>query len=292
MNLRDLVYVEAVARLKHFSLAAEECHVSQPTLSSQIKKLEDYLNVPLFERTNKKVMLTDYGHQLLAPIKRILQEVERIEETALLAQDPLAGKFRLGAFPTLSTYIFPGLVPQIKQKLPNLRLILVEEKTAHLIEQVKQGQLDAAFLALPVSDPELLSLPLFEDVFYVAVPTGHALTKYKTIEPSQLLNYPLLLLEEGHCLRDQSLAFCQMAGIQEEQDVRATGLETLRQMVKAGTGITFMPNVAIHWQQPDEGIVYIPFKAPVPRRTIGLIWRKTSARKQVIEAVGAMLRSA
>ena len=271
----------AVAELEHFGQAAEQCSVSQPTLSGQIKKLEEELGVVLFERTNRRVMLTEAGERIAHSARRILREVDTIQDTAKSSQDPFTGKFRLGAFPTLSTYIFPYLVPRLKQVMPNLRLILNEEKTATLIDELRHGEIDAALLALPVHDDFLVSQELFEDKFFLAVPPDHELTKYPVIEQKTLKKHRLLLLEEGHCLRDQALEICKFHGIGEEQDFKATGMETLRQMVKAGTGITFMPNIAIN--ENEAGIRYIPFAPPVPFRTIGLVWRKTSARLKVMD---------
>ncbi len=287
MNLRDLQYLIAVADLRNFSQAANQCCVSQPTLSNQIRKLEETLGVVVFERSNKRVMPTETGEQIISLARRVLREVDAMHDVAQSAQDPLAGKFRLGAFPTLSTYIFPSLVPKITAAMPQLRLVLVEEKTQTLLDRLKRGELDAALLALPVYDDQLVVRALFDDEFFLAVPPLHPLAKKKQAEQTDLSNSKLLLLEEGHCLRDQALEVCHRVGMEEEQDFRATSLETLRQMVKAGSGITFMPNIAI---QPDEtGICYVPFKKPAPYRTIGLVWRKTSARMAVIEKLLPML---
>jgi LysR family hydrogen peroxide-inducible transcriptional activator len=243
--------------------------------------MEESLGVQIFERSNKKVLPTELGEQIIASARRILLEVDYIEELAKNAQDPCAGNFRLGAFPTLSTYIFPGLVPLIKETLPQLRLILIEEKTDLLIAKLKQGQIDAAMLSLPIKEDFLISEKLFDDEFQLAVADNNPLTKKSIISLSDLLQQQLLLLDEGHCLRDQALQICQLNGAEEQQDVRATGLETLRQMVRAGTGITFMPKIAIN--NVENGIHYIPFKEPVPKRTIGLVWRKTSARTELME---------
>jgi LysR family transcriptional regulator, hydrogen peroxide-inducible genes activator len=287
MNLRDLRYLVAIADLRSFVQAADHCFISQPTLSTQIKKMEESLNVQIFERTNKKVMPTELGEQIIASARRILIEVDSIEKLAKNAQDPLAGNFRLGAFPTLSTYIFPGLVSKIKLALPKLRLILIEEKTETLIEQLRQGQLDAALLAMPIQDDYLQSRMLFEDEFYLAVASEHPLAKRQSIAQSDLFHQQLLLLDEGHCLRGQALQICQINDADEQQDVRATGLETLRQMVKAGTGITFMPKIAV--REAEEGICYLPFEDPVPKRTIGLFWRKTSSRNELLEIISNLL---
>jgi len=281
MNLRDLKYLVVLANLRSFVQAAEQCHISQPTLSTQIKKMEQDLEVTIFERSNKKVIPTQLGEQIIASAQQILLEVEHIEELAKNAQNPFAGNFRLGAFPTLSTYIFPQLVSQIKQVLPELRLILIEEKTDKLITLLKQGQIDAALLALPVKEDSLVSTKLFDDEFKLAVAIDNPLAKKKIINPKDLLNQQLLLLDEGHCLRDQALQICHLHGAEELQDVRATGLETLRQMVRVGTGITFMPNIAI--KESESDIRYIPFIEPVPKRTIGLVQRKIGVRTELTE---------
>ncbi len=288
MNLRDLQYLVAVADLNNFSKAADACHVSQPTLSNQIKKLEEFLGVTVFERTNKRVMLTEHGASLILHARRILNEVDKIKDIAEHAHDPLSGKFRLGAFPTLSTYVFPKLVPQVKKAMPNVKLILMEEKTAALIEKLRQGAIDAALLALPIEDDYLHAEPLFDDAFYLAVATEHPLAKAKKVTQGELARHSLLLLEEGHCLRDQALEVCTFAGVSEDQDVRATGLETLRQMVKAGTGITIMPEIAV--QKNEAGMVYVPFAEPVPRRTIALVWRKTSARVPAMRVLAKTIK--
>ena len=289
MNLRDLSYLVAVADLRSFIQAADRCNISQPTLSTQIKKMEDNLGVKIFERTNKKVLPTEVGEQIIASARRILGEVDILHELARTAQDPLAGNFRLGAFPTLSTYIFPGLVPLIKQSLPKIKLILIEEKTDLLIEQLKQGQLDAALLSLPLQEDFLEIRELFVDEFRLAVAQNHPLANKTIIQQKDLYQQQLLLLDEGHCLRGQALQVCQLNGAEEQQDVRATGLETLRQMVRAGTGITFMPAVAIPEAETD--IHYIPFGKPAPSRTIGLVWRKTSTRRDLVEQVIQLIKS-
>lgn len=282
MNLRDLKYLVAVGELRNFSQAAEKCCVSQPTLSNQIKKLEDTLGVILFDRTNKRVIPTEAGNRIITAAQRVLRETEEIHRIAEAARDPMAGKFRLGAFPTLGTYLFPSLVQQVKAALPDLKLILVEAKTDELIEKLRNGEIDAAFLALPVYDDQLVSQRLFDDPFLLAVQPDHALAGARSISQAELAEHKLLLLEEGHCLRDQALEVCQTNG-SDTEEFRATGLETLRQMVKAGTGITIMPRIAI--QKNETDICYIPFNAPAPQRTIGLVWRKTCARLAVIEAL-------
>jgi len=287
MNLRDLKYIVVVAETKSFVHAAELCFVSQPTLSMQIKKLEKSLNVKIFERNNKRVLVTEIGNQIVETARHILQDAEHIKALAKNEQDPFAGNFTLGAFPTLAPYILPKLIPLIKEKLPRLRLILVEEKTMVLVQQLKAGLIDAALLAGPINDDTLLTEKLFDDEFKLAVAKNHPLAKQTVIKLDELIGQPLLLLDEGHCLRDQALQFCQLNGVDEEQNVRATSLETLRQMVIAGTGITFIPNIAI--QNNNDNIRYIPFENPQPKRTIYLVSRKTNPRTELMQKLKKLI---
>ncbi len=288
VNLRDLEYFASVAEQEHFGKAAEHCHVSQPTLSGQIKKLEESLGVKLLERTNRRVMMTEPGREVLASVRRILAEVERIRDVARAAQDPLAGRFRLGAFPTLSSYVLPDLVRAVRRELPRLRLVLSEEKTESLLARLRDGSLDAALIALPVRDDFLVAEPLFRDEFLLAVPEDHPLAGRREVALDDLGERNLLLLEEGHCLRDQALEVCSRHGIGEEQDFRATSLETLREMVRAGTGITLVPRIAV--REGESGIRYLTLRAPVPSREIGLVWRKTTARREVLDRLVRCLR--
>ncbi len=283
MNLRDLEYLATTTELCSFSKAAEKCNTSQPTISSQIKKMEEYLGVKLFERNNKKVIPTEIGLKITELAINILQIVRTMEETAKLAADPLAGYFKLGAFPTLASYIFPKIVQQIRDDMPKLKLVLIEEKTAILINKLKEGKIDAAFLALPINDEILEFKELFEDEFLLAVPQGHRLSNRKRINAKELKEEKLLLLEDGHCLRDQALEFCKEYGSEENNEFRATSLETLRQMIKAGTGATLMPKLAIY--ENEKSINYIKFSAPSPKRKIGLVWRKTTIRGEIIDKI-------
>ncbi|MBD9360127.1 LysR substrate-binding domain-containing protein [Methylomonas fluvii] len=289
MNLRDLHYLIAVADLRSFVQAADRCCISQPTLSTQIKKLEDELGIQIFERTNKKVLPTELGEQIVASARRILKEQDNIKELAATAQDPLAGNLRFGAFPTLATYLFAPLVPLIKKDLPRIRLILVEEKTEQLLLQLRSGQMDCALLALPIYEDFLESQALFDDEFLLAVADGHPLAAKLQVEQDDLNGEHLLLLDEGHCLRGHALQICQTIGADEEQDVRATSLETLRQMVRAGTGITFMPRIAV---RDEPGVRYLPFAEPAPSRSIGMVWRKTSARGDLIRRLSGLVQEA
>lgn len=283
MTLRELEYIIAVADTLSFSRAADHCHVSQPTLSAQVKKMEAALGITIFERNNRHVYLTDVGREIVKSARQVLMDVAVIKEIARASRDPLSGRFRLGAFPTLASYLFPVILPPIKSDMPQLHLILVEEKTDELLTRLKSGALDAAFIALPVQDAALASQKLFDDPFYLAAPTDHELAEQKSIKAAALIDMPLLLLEEGHCLRDQALDICHVIGTKEQTDYRATSLETLRQMVKVGSGLTLMPQLAI--DHDDTSICYIPFESPAPHRTIGLVWRKTTRRMAVIDKI-------
>ena len=287
MNLRDLKYFLAVAELRHFGQAAERCHVSQPTLSGQIKKLEDTLGVTLLERTNRRVMLTDVGRRIAASAERILAEEKTIYQIARNAQNPLAGELKIGAFPTLAPYIFPKLVPQVRCELPEVRLILIEEKTETLVVQLRNGELDAALLALPIVDDTFDKELLFDDPFYLAVSREHPLAERTRVQQSEMVDFELLLLDEGHCLRDQALQLCQGHGVNAKHDFRATSLETLRLMVKAGTGVTLIPQIA--GIKSGSDICYVPFADPQPCRQIALFWRKTSPRRGLMDSLVEML---
>lgn len=284
MNLRDLQYLVAVAEYKHFGRAAEACFVSQPALSMQLQKLEDELGVVLFERTNKHVMITDIGADIVSRAQIMLRGAEEIKEAAKNAQNPCGGSLKIGAFPTLAPYFFPTIIPKITDCYPDLKLFLVEEKTGQLIEELKRGVLDAAFVAVPLPQEEgsLEYVELIQDPFLIAMPTTHPLAKCQSISREDLKKESLLLLEEGHCLRDQALEVCSTIGGAVNQSFRATSLETLRQMVIANIGITLIPKMAVN---QADGICYIPFKDSPPSRIISMIWRKTSPRKESFRAI-------
>lgn len=287
MNLRDLKYLVTVADCKHFGKAAEKCFVSQPTLSMQIKKLEESLGIQLLERTNKSVMLTEVGTAIAERARKILQQADELRVTAKAAADPYSGEIKLGIFPTLAPYLLPHIVPSLIETFPKLTHYLVEEQTARLLRKLKQGKLDVAILALPIVDSEFRSIALFEEEFFLAVSPHHALAKRKTIKQNDLLDHDLLLLEEGHCLREQALSLCQLVKAAEVKNFRATSLETLRHMVASGVGITLIPKLAA---QMNDGIVYLPFSQPKPMRTIGLLWRATSPRSALIKDMAAVIK--
>ena len=233
MNLRALQYFVKLADLRHFSKAAEACFVSQPTLSTQIRKLEDELGVQLVERSPRKIMLTPVGEEIAERARLVLSDVDQIRAVARRAGDPADGNLRLGLFPTLAPYVLPHVIPTIRKRYPNLRLQLAEEKTEDILKMLQQGELDAALLALPVNDEGMAVEILFEEPFVLALPGGHPLGEKSSITLKDLNGSELLLLDEGHCLRDHALEVCALAGAHERVDFHATSMETLRQMVAA-----------------------------------------------------------
>ena len=291
MNLRDLRYLVALAEHKHFGRAADSVFVSQPTLSTQIMKLEEELGVSLVERTPRKVLLTEVGQEIVKRAREVLTEIEQIREIARRTLDPESGSLRLGIFPTLGPYLLPHVVPRIRERYPRLELLLVEEKTEEILRQLREGRLDAAVLALPVHDAHLHVERLFDEPFVLAVPTDHPLAKRSSIGLNQLEDQSLLLLEEGHCLREQALEVCQLAGAAEKGGFRATSLETLRQMVAADVGITLLPMLAVKPPIPaNENIHLVQFRTRPPSRHIAMIWRKSSAMHAFLREFAQLLR--
>ena len=292
MNLRDLKYLVALAEHKHFGRAAAACFVSQPTLSTQIKKLEEELGVPLVERAPRKVMLTPAGREAATRARSIVAEVEQMKEAARRSRDPEAGTVRLGIFPTLGPYLLPHVVPAIRTRFPQLELLLVEEKSDVLLAQLRNGQLDAALLALPVGDEQLHTEFLFEEPFVLAAPEGHPLTARTTLTLADLGDQRLLLLQDGHCLRDQALDVCHMAGALEKSEFQATSLETLRQMVAANVGVTLLPMLAV--KPPvarSENIRLLGFNgANAPSRRIAMVWRRSSAMGDFLQQLAQLFQ--
>lgn len=277
MNLRALQYLIKLAELQHFSRAADACYVSQPTLSTQIRKLEDELGVQLVERAPRNVQLTPVGKEIVARAKHVLRDVEQIYAAARRSRDPETGTLRLGLFPTLAPYLLPHVVPGIRRRFPKLRLELAEEKTADLLAMIEDGELDAGLVAMPVDDDGLEQAVLFEEPFVMALPENHPLAAKQAIDVHDLDGTELLLLEDGHCLRDQALEVCSMANARERVDFHATSMETLRQMVAAEVGVTLLPVMAVRPPIANTaGIALRSFVDPAPRRTIALVWRKTS----------------
>lgn len=282
MNIQSIKYLAALAKYSHFGKAAKMCFVSQPTLSMQIKKLEDRLGVQLLERNNKSVRLTEVGTLIAEHARNILRETEAIKEHAQAAKDPYSGQLKIGVIPTIGPYFLPILFPQLTASFPRLTCYLTELHTYPLLEELKQGHLDVAILAwpLPVEEPQLTGAAFFEEEFFLAVPKGHAWAERKTIPIADLADQNLLLLNEDHCLREQTLAVCQQANAHEMENFRATSLETLRHMVASGVGITLIPKLA---RRPGDGLAYIPFAGVKPSRTLALVWRKCSHRQQLFQ---------
>ena len=291
MNLRDLQYLVALAEHKHFGRAAEAAFISQPTLSTQIMKLEDELGVALVERTPRKVLFTEVGREIVQRARDVLNEVEQIRIIARRTVDPESGTLRLGIFPTLGPYLLPHVIPTIRDRYPRLELLLVEEKTEVVLRQLREGRLDAVILALPVHDQQLHVEKLFDEPFVLAVPESNPLAKRKSIKLDDLADQNLLLLEDGHCLREQALEVCQMAGAGEKSGFRATSLETLRQMVAANVGITLLPTLAVKPPVPQvDHVRLIEFRGRAPSRQIAMLWRKSSAMHIFLQGFAEIFR--
>jgi LysR family hydrogen peroxide-inducible transcriptional activator len=291
LNLRDLKYLVALADHRHFGRAAEACFASQPTLSVQVRKLEEELGVQVFERQTRGVLLTRTGEAIIARARVVLREVDAIRDIARSAGDPESGSVRLGIFPTLGPYLLPHIVPALHRRYPRLEILLVEEKTEVLLAQLERGEIDAAMLALPVHDEGLVIEPLFEEPFVLALPSERAEEFMNTVRMDELRDKQLLLLEEGHCLRDQALALCELAGVVEKVGFRATSLETLRQMVAANVGITLLPKLAVMPPvAPNEHIALRDFASPPPKRRIALLWRRSDAREELMAGLAAETR--
>ncbi len=281
MNLRDLKYIVEVAREKNFARASAKVFVSQPALSMQIKKLEETLGVEIFERDKQNFLITPVGAEIIKKAEIILQESEEIKMIAKNSKDPHKGEIRIGAFPTVASYFLPNFVKNIHKKFPHLKIFLIEAKSDELITKLKSGELDFCLLAMPVKDDNLIGEKIFSEKFLLATPKGHPFSKKSKIQIKELKNQELMLLDDGHCLRDQALEICSMVRAYENQDFRATSLETLRQMVANGTGITLIPEIAV---RSDDKIAYVKiFNAPF--RTIGIHYRKSSVQKNLIKEI-------
>ena len=288
VNIRDLQYLVAVAEHEHFGKAANSCFVSQPALSMQIKKLEEQLGVKLIERTNKSVQLTDVGIKIAAQARAIIVQVEEVRDTAKAAQDVFSGELRIGIFPTLSPYLLPLIISHLSKQFPKLSLYLIEEQTSNLLQQLKDGKIHGAFLSAPVADHGLAHIDIFEEEFFLAVGNDHPLSTRRFVKQCDLADHELLLLEEGHCLRNQALSLCQTLKVTEKHNFRATSLETLRHMISAGIGITLIPELACNTD--DKNITYLSFKKPKPVRKVGLYWRTSSCKGIVFKEIAAQIQ--
>jgi len=290
MNLRVLSYITAVARHGHFGRAAADCHVSQPALSSQIKKLETELGVVIFERDNKSVRLTDVGENIVRLAEEALGVVSRIRMTAGSARDPYSGQLRLGFIPTIAPYLVPHFVRQCRESLPNLQMQFEENITERLNHSLENGNLDVAILATPPEDNRLEAIPLYDEPFWVVFPERHDLRLLRGIRVDDLPHDELLLLSDGHCFRDQALEACRIDEKIESRSIRATSLETLINMVSAGLGITLIPAMALdgNWQK-DSLLLTEKLNDSKAYRRIYLTYRKTFPRQTLIQSLHNIL---
>jgi LysR family hydrogen peroxide-inducible transcriptional activator len=304
MTLTELKYIVTLAKEKHFGRAAEQCHVSQPTLSVAVKKLEDELGVTLFERSKGHITVSELGMALVAQSKTILDQVRIFKDLALQGKDQLSSPLRLGAIYTIGPYLFPHLLPQLRRSASNMPLYIEENYTAVLRDKLRNAELDAIIIALPFNEPEVVTLPLYDEPFEVLLPKSHPLTQFEHISPSQLLTDNLLLLGPGHCFRDQVLASCPelMEAVQSPETgnpmtvngkqhsapliTEGSSLETIRHMVASGLGITVLPrSAALSYADRAGDLVTRPFAPPVPMRTVALAWRVTFPRPKAIDKV-------
>jgi LysR family hydrogen peroxide-inducible transcriptional activator len=284
MTLTDLKYIVALARERHFGRAAEKCYVSQPTLSVSVKKLEDELGVILFERSPQEVRVTPVGERIVAQAQKVLAETTQLAEIAAAGKNPLAGPLRLGVIYTIGPWLLPQLVPVLRARAPEMPLLLEENYTHRLIERLKTTELDVAILALPVDEPGLVAQPVYDELFRVLVPAGHAWSKAKAIDPAQLVDQPLLMLGRGNCFRDQVLDLCAAAGHGGPQVLEGSSLETIRHMVASNVGITVMPASAVDGIPKNDPLLRVRnFVAPEPSRRVGMVWRASFPRHQVID---------
>jgi LysR family hydrogen peroxide-inducible transcriptional activator len=295
MTLQELRYLVALADTGHFARAAEACHISQSTLSVQIKKLEEYLGVTLFDRSLRRVSTSPVASEIVAAARSIVAAAERVRVLAhdQTPPDPLACTLQLGVIPTLGPYLMPRMLGTLHRLSPRLRLLLREAFTHDLTAGLSSGAIDGALLALPVPLEGLECQVLFTEPFVVALPAAHPLAVRATIRTTELAAEQLLLLEEGHCLRDQALELCARRPTRLTEEIRGTSLETLRQMVSLGVGCTVMPLLAANDspQGASNLIRYRPFAAPVPVRTIGLVWRRRTPNEGALRAIAEALRT-
>jgi LysR family hydrogen peroxide-inducible transcriptional activator len=290
-SLQQLRFLAALAETRHFGRAAEACAVTQSTLSAGIKDLEERLGVRLVERSRRRVMLTPLGEATAARGNRLLRDAADLAEAAKAGGAPLSGPLRLGVIPTIGAYFIPAAMPGLAKAFPALKLYLREEQTAQLLDKVEKGQLDLALIALPYALGALEAMALGEDRLLLAVPCAHPLARVKRIEQERLAQEPLLLMEDGHCLRSHALEACRLAGPDRNEVFQGTSLRTLLQMSAGGIGITLVPEMAVPSEvTPASGLVAKPL-AGDPSRTIALAWRATSARKAEFRTLGRYFKN-
>jgi len=295
VTLTELKYIIAIAQTKHFGQAAELCHVSQPSLSVAVKKLESELGVKLFERKSTTIMATPLGRSVIEQAQRVLEEVARIHKCVEIGKDPLSGPLRLGVILTVAPFLLPELVARMSKRTSSMPLILTEEKTQELIEELKTGQIDAAIMALPIEENSLSVAALYEEEFLACLPLNHPLAGKSTVNKIEIRNEPMLLLGQGHCLRDQVLDFCYDSlhpDIHSKRPTTSTSLETIVHMVAQGLGTTLLPASASSYYGTNPMIRLVPFtRVNYPKRTVGLVWRKTFPRIQAIAALAESIQS-
>ncbi len=292
MTLTELRYIVTLARERHFGRAADKCHVSQPTLSVALKKVEQRIGAQLFERSSADVRLTPLGEQVAAQAERVLEEAAKLDEIATLGRDPLVGPLRLGVIYTIAPYLLPRLIPALHARAPQMPLYLQENFTVRLTEQLRRGELDVAVLALPFSEPGIVTRAVYDEPFKVALPAGHPFCRQKSIRSEQLTAEHLLLLGQGNCFRDQVVQACphlsEPGGL--ERALEGSSLETLRYMVASGAGVSVVPASAVESWPKDEQLLKIrPFAEPAPARRVVLAWRVTFPRPQAIDALRAAI---
>lgn len=276
MNIRDFEYLVALSEHKHFRKAAEACFVSQPTLSGQIRKLEDELGTALLERSSRKVLFTDSGLLLVEQAKRVLSEIKQFTDMAGAQGDSMEGPLHIGFIPTVGPYLMPLIVPKIKRDFPELELFLYEAQTHQLVAQLEEGKLDCVILASVKETEPFKELDIYEEPLVVAVPDSHPWGAMGQFDMQLLNGNTVLSLGDGHCLRDQALGYCFAAGAEDDQRFKATSLETLRNMVAAGSGITLLPELAVPKGKSKDGVSYIPAQNPTPSRRLVLAYRPGS----------------
>jgi LysR family hydrogen peroxide-inducible transcriptional activator len=290
MTLRQLRYFDALARHSHFGRAAAACAISQPALSMQIKELEDILGAALIERGGRKVRLTEFGEQASLRVRDILRSVDELGDFARVSRDRIAGRLRVGMIPTIAPYLLPKLIETLTREHPEVEIHVREALTSKLIDELAEGRLDTAIVALPVSEPSLTEVPLFSENFLLVRPGEDEGKPAPTA--GMLRDMRLLLLEEGHCFRDQALAFCKMHSAPRE-GLDANSLSTLVQMVRAGMGVTLIPEMAVPVEAGSGAISVVRFADPQPARTVGMIWRRRSPlAAQLLQLAGLIGRSA
>ncbi|NBH76419.1 DNA-binding transcriptional regulator OxyR [Rodentibacter pneumotropicus] len=291
MNIRNLEYLVALSEHKHFRRAADSCNVSQPTLSGQIRKLEDELGIILLERTSRKVLFTQSGMLLVEQARTVLREVKLLQEMASNQGKEMTGPLHIGLIPTVGPYLLPYIVPTLKESFPDLEIFLYEAQTHQLLEQLETGRLDCAILARVQKTEAFIEIPIFEEKMLLAVSEDHHWAKEEKLSMRQLIGQEMLMLDDGHCLRHQTLDYCFTAGAKENSHFKATSLETLRNMVAANAGITFMPELAVRNEGLRKGVKYIPCHSPEPTRNIALVYRPGSPLRNRYERVASAISS-